>query len=65
MGTMTVVQGAHDGQVLLTAPGAGRFVDHQVAGIALITALVYRNILKPLEPAYHFLLFLAPLHAIQ
>ncbi len=53
------------GQVFLAAPGAGRLVDHQMAGITLITTLVYRNILKPLVPAYHFLLFVAPLHAIQ
>ena len=65
VGKMTVVQGAHDGQAPLTAPGAGRLVDHQVTGITLITALVYRNILKPLLAANHILLFLAPLHAIQ
>jgi hypothetical protein len=65
VGTVAMIQRAHDGQVLLTTLGAGRFVDHQVTGIALVTTIVYWNILKPLEPAYQFLLLFTPLHTIQ
>ena len=62
---MAVVQGAHDGKVFLAAPRAGRLVDYEMTGIALVAPLVYRNILKPLESTNQFPLFLAPLHAIQ
>ena len=52
MGAMAMVQQAHDLKVCLTALGAGLLPNDKVAGVALVFALFFRNIVQ-------FLIFLS------
>jgi hypothetical protein len=46
VGTVAVIEGAHDLQVHLAAVGAGAFIDDVVARETLVAAFFDRNILK-------------------
>jgi hypothetical protein len=44
MGAVTVVKGAHDNEILLPTPWAGDFIDDEMAGMALVCAVVLGDI---------------------
>lgn len=65
MGAVTVVKRAHDLKVRLAAFRAWLFVDDEVTGVALVFALLFRNIVQFLVFERQYSLFCSPIHTIS
>ncbi len=65
MGAVAVVKGTHDREVLLTASGAGGFINDEVAGMALVFPLVPGDIFEPPVFFCQYFLFFSPLHTVK
>jgi len=46
--TVAVIERAHDFKMRLLAVGAWQFINNKVAGVALVFAFLFRNIVKSL-----------------
>ena len=65
MGAVAVVKRAHDLQVRLAAFWARLFVYDEVTGVALVFALLFRNIVRSLIFLSQHSLFCTPIHTIS
>ena len=61
---VAVVERAHQFKVRLAAVGTGILVNNQVAGVTLVFALFFRNIIQSFVFICYFLLFRCPIHTI-
>ena len=65
MVAVAVIKRAHDFKVRLTAVGTWLFIDNEVAGMALILAFLFRNIINIFKFICQGLLFCGPIHSIS
>jgi hypothetical protein len=64
VGAMAVVKRAHDLEVRLTAAGTGALLNNEVAGVALVFAFLFRNLVYTLVFLCQLPLFCGPIHSI-
>jgi hypothetical protein len=60
-----VVERAHQFKVRFAAAGTGIFIYNQVAGVALVFAFIFRNIIQFFIFICYFPLFRCPIHIIS
>jgi hypothetical protein len=65
MGTVAVVERTHNFKLRLATFRTGGLVDNEMAGVALVPALGYRDIFKALVLFSNFPLFLVPFHTTR
>jgi len=61
---VTVIKRAHDFKVCLTAVRTWFIINNEVAGMALVFAFLFRNIVDSSEFICQCLLFCGPIHSI-
>ena len=61
---VAVVKRAHNFKMRLTAVRTWLLIDNEVAGVALVFALIFRNIIDSFEFICQVLLFCGPIHSI-